>query len=330
MRAEQQELREAERQLQEAARRVAELSRGMAPEVIVRSERALRAKRGPRLGLQLSTEMIDGKKTDNGIAILSVSPGSAAAEAGIKAGDVLVGFEGTALDTLSATEAVDVIGAGLSGKQVGDSVTLTAERDGKRADYTATLNEQSFAPATMAFAYEMDDGGAARIVDIERLKGLGEREIEIRELMPPGAPHAPNFFFMSSDSAWASMELVELSPRLGEYFGADSGLLVVRAPADDSLGFEDGDVIRSIGGRTPDSVGHAMRILRSYESGEALRVDILRDRKKKRLDIKVPERVGKTDEALHWQWQSAPASGAVPAAPEMPAAPAVQEAPAAR
>jgi hypothetical protein len=58
---------------------------------------------------------------------------------------------------------------------------------------------------------------------------------------------------------------VELTPGLGEYFGTDAGLLVVRAPEGDDIDLRDGDVIPEIGGRIPQSVGHAMRILRSVE-----------------------------------------------------------------
>ncbi|MEN7343497.1 MAG: PDZ domain-containing protein, partial [Pseudomonadota bacterium] len=101
-----------------------------------------------------------------------------------------------------------------------------------------------------------------------------------------------NFRFLSSGSAFSSMELVELSEGLGSYFGTDQGLLVVSAPSDEALGFVDGDVIKSIGGRIPKNVGHAMRILRSYSAGEDVKIEILRNRKKRTLDITVPERSG--------------------------------------
>jgi hypothetical protein len=89
------------------------------------------------------------------------------------------------------------------------------------------------------------------------------------------------------------MELVELSPGLGRYFGTDSGLLVVRAPSDPALKLEDGDVIRRIGGREPGSVSHAMRILRSYEEGEALELEIMREQRSRRLDVQIPASQGR-------------------------------------
>ena len=51
---------------------------------------------------------------------------------------------------------------------------------------------------------------------------------------------------------------------------------------------EDGDVIQSIDGREPRDVRHAMRILNSYQSGEKLKLGIMRDKKKRTLDVEIP------------------------------------------
>jgi len=91
---------------------------------------------------------------------------------------------------------------------------------------------------------------------------------------------------------WGDMELVELSPGLGRYFGTDSGLLVVRAPSDPALKLEDGDVIRRIGGREPGSVSHAIRILRSYEEGEELELEIMREKRSRKLAVQIPASQG--------------------------------------
>lgn len=80
-----------------------------------------------------------------------------------------------------------------------------------------------------------------------------------------------------------NMELTTLTPRLGRYFGTDRGILVVRAPTHGVLRLEDGDVILSIGGRTPASSSQAIRILTSYDPGEKIKLVILREHH--RLDI---------------------------------------------
>ena len=52
-----------------------------------------------------------------------------------------------------------------------------------------------------------------------------------------------------------ALELVPVTPKLGQYFGTDKGLLVVRAPPAPGAGLEEGDVILTIGGRTPRILG---------------------------------------------------------------------------
>jgi S1-C subfamily serine protease len=86
------------------------------------------------------------------------------------------------------------------------------------------------------------------------------------------------------------MELVEINPELGEYFGSDSGVLVVRGPErDEILGLMSGDVILRIGEREVKNPEHVMRILRSYEPDEELSVDIIRHGRSQTLTGKVPE-----------------------------------------
>jgi S1-C subfamily serine protease len=110
----------------------------------------------------------------------------------------------------------------------------------------------------------------------------------------PSAPHAMekyemNFGFGWAGSSWYSMELIELNAGLGKYFGTDTGLLVVSAPKSDALELQDGDVIQSIDGREPKDTRHAMRILSSYKSGEKLKLGIMRDKKKRTLEVEIPE-----------------------------------------
>ena len=92
-----------------------------------------------------------------------------------------------------------------------------------------------------------------------------------------------------NEDGFGNMEMVKLTERLGRYFGTDSGLLVVRAPSNEALQLEDGDVILGIDGRTPNSVSHAMRILGSYQAGETLKVEIMRDQQKRTIEIDMPD-----------------------------------------
>jgi len=90
-------------------------------------------------------------------------------------------------------------------------------------------------------------------------------------------------------NAWGDMELAELSEGLGKYFGTDSGVLVVKAPESDALQLEDGDVILKIDGREPTSVRHAIRILSSYQPGESIELEIMRDKRSRTLKVEMPD-----------------------------------------
>jgi S1-C subfamily serine protease len=133
-------------------------------------------------------------------------------------------------------------------------------------------------------------------------------------------PHAPMHEFFRN---WGGLEMVNLTPALGEYFGTDTGLLVVRGPGQKDIDIQDGDVILQIGGRTPDSPAHATRIMRSYQPGEKMAVQLIRKKKKINVEITMPDRkfgrwVEGGDENVH-EIIIAPAPEAPSPAPERPA-----------
>jgi S1-C subfamily serine protease len=85
-----------------------------------------------------------------------------------------------------------------------------------------------------------------------------------------------------------TMQLTTLTPQLGRYFGTDRGVLVVHAPTHGILTLQDGDVILSIGGRTPASPSQAMRILTSYDPGEKIRLVIMREHHRRDISATLP------------------------------------------
>ena len=107
--------------------------------------------------------------------------------------------------------------------------------------------------------------------------------------MPPAARHFNRYMWFGGASGFGDMEMVKLTERLGSYFGTDEGILIVRAPENDELNLQDGDVILSIDSRKPESVQHATRILRSYQSGETVNIEIMRDKRKRTVSIDVPD-----------------------------------------
>jgi S1-C subfamily serine protease len=87
---------------------------------------ALNAANAPLLGIQ-------GIGREDGCFLEEVEPGSAAAEAGLQANDVLTSIDGTPVKTLPDLAAI------LSRKQAGDKIWVGFVRDGKPKQVEVTL-----------------------------------------------------------------------------------------------------------------------------------------------------------------------------------------------
>ena len=261
-------LQDAQRRLEDAAREVAELSGEAAGDGAFRQfEYFLPAPRRAMLGVNIG----GAEPSGGGVRVDSVSPGGPAAEAGVKAGDVIVAIEAqpvtTGRELVRAMESIEP----------GEKVELGLKRDGK----------------TLKLAVEPRPLDRMFIAGTPALRAV------------PALPALPMVEPLPFDGemhwllgGWGDAEFVTLTPRLGRYFGADKGVLVARAPDDASIGLQDGDVIVSIGGREPQNGPHAMRILRSYQPGESVELKILRDRRPQTLAAKIPERAPR--DAMRW------------------------------
>jgi len=259
-------MRAAEASLAEAAQHVAELSRRQLPQV-AQIERIIRAGRGPVLGVTIGTEQ--GDAAVDGVTVLGVSPGGAAEEAGLRAGDVIKSINGESLTADSDAGANQALLDFMQGVEEGDELEVEYLRNGK--SMKTTVVPRAMQGNVFAFAFDGDDLA---------MPGMP---------LLPKVPQFQNYVWLSDGNGLGDMEIVPLTERLGRYFGTDEGLLVVRAPRNEKLLLQDGDVIQSIDGRKPTSVGHAMRILGSYQSGETVKIEIMRDKRKQTITVEVPE-----------------------------------------
>jgi hypothetical protein len=263
------DLEKARERLDAAAREVAELSRKLGADVhrerhiiIDRRDRGDRGDRasGPRraiLGVQIDPE--SGKQ---GAKVRDVSPGGPAAEAGLREGDVIVALDGK---------------------------SLTGEGDSGRA---LVERMRDVKPDQKVKVKVLRDGKSRELTVVARARAeLGEREFNFRIPEMGGVmAGGPTVKWLGRfQGEFGGMELASLTPKLGAYFGTDSGVLVVKAPENAAFKLEDGDVIQNIDGRKPDGGAHALRILRSYQSGEKLSIAVLRQRKPVSLAVTMPE-----------------------------------------
>jgi S1-C subfamily serine protease len=243
----------------------------------------------PRLGVIVKTER-DPATDSIGAVLEAVTPEGPAARAGLQSGDIVVTFDGQRLATATGSPGERLID--LAGEmEEGDTVRIAVRR-GKEAK-TFSVVPKKVDDLSYAFGYDLMADSA-----MDRARRALERSMVVTprlELLHEG--QGPSAWAVLVGARWSDMELTTLDANLGGYFGTTEGLLVVRAPKDTLLGLNSGDVILRIGGRVPSSPSHAMRILRSYEPGDEVRIEIMRNKRQTEVKAIVPER----DRGMHWE-----------------------------
>jgi S1-C subfamily serine protease len=246
------QLRDARQKLEDAAHQVAELSAQLGKPLI---ERLRTMGEGPThaiIGVQL-----DSGGVKDGAHVRDVSPGGPAAQAGIRPGDVVVSVNGTEVKGEGSSAEVARL---MRNVEPNSKVKVRVLREGKSMDFEMTA-----------------------------------RPVENAWGIPGMPPHFPfedfgSDFMGSSRGSISGMQLATLTPQLGAYFGTGKGVLVLRAPRDAAFNLQDGDVILSIDGREPTSGSHATRILGSYQPGEKIKLELMRQHKKTGIDAVMPSR----------------------------------------
>jgi len=268
-------LADARARLDAAAREVATLSQQLYGNGADDAMRMMHG-HGPR-GAMLGVNIGGEQTRDDGVQVTGVSPSGPAQAAGLKAGDVIVAVDGRSLkrtgDSSPSRQLVDY----MREVKPGQAVKVEYLRDGKRMTASVSAT-QAMPPIAMLMRERM-------MLPHGAMEGL----------IPPGMMD-----FMGFGHAFGSLELAPVSPKLGQYFGTDKGVLVVRAPDGNAFRLEDGDVIVAIDGRVPENPGHAFRILGSYQPGEKVKLDILRNRKRTTVEgtLPPPDELGGARERL--------------------------------
>ena len=210
-----------------------------------------------------------------GARVEGITPGGPAEKAGLKVGDVITRFNGTALGGAQSEDA----------ENSGPGMKLIELAHAVDPGDTVQVEYRRGTDARKVTIVAEDLGGSAWTGPME-----GPDMGAFENMMPKMQMGPGNDFEFAFGSPWGGIELVELNSDLGEYFGTREGVLVVRAPEDSTLALKGGDVIVSIGGRKPTSPMQAMRIIRSYDPGESVTLDVLRKQRHVNVTWKVPER----------------------------------------
>ena len=248
-----------------------------------------------RLGLYLDARQSRRYDRD-GALITGLMHDSPAEDAGLREGDIITVFEGHVLTTSltdSELEADLDLDESLPAQRLlvlardlepGQSVEIRYLRDGANNTVTVEAEEFEFPRVRtfgrgQGFAWGVGPDGATWDLDIygnlgrdmaERMRDFGDRLGDVRVIAPSA------FAFSFGSTSVEGVEFIDLNPELGEYFGSETGVLVVEVDDESTLGLMAGDVVLAVGDREAETVGRLLRLIRSYEEDEPIRFRIIR------------------------------------------------------
>jgi S1-C subfamily serine protease len=241
--------------------------------------------RRARLGIKVN---LQARQTDSiGAYVDAVTPGGPADQAGIRSGDIITRLDGKSVLAGGAAEDEDRRGReSLPGLRLIELAAKLEPNDTVAVEYRRGKDRRTASVVTAdeheIVARDGEEFGF-RFMGPDRVRRRVGDFIERAEIAGPGW----HFF---SGSPLGRLELAPLNSDLGRYFGTQEGVLVISAPKDSALGLRGGDVVLAVDGRTPSSPSHLLRILRSYESGETFKLDIMRNRKRETVTSRLGER----------------------------------------
>jgi len=115
----------------------------------------------------------------------------------------------------------------------------------------------------------------------------------------PSVPGLANFQVLPSPTSsspalniWleqlAAAQFAPVTPKLGEYFGTSTGVLVVTIPERNVFKLQDGDVILSVRGKEPVTPTNVRRILAPHSPGETMELQLMRQKRKQVYAVTLP------------------------------------------
>jgi len=206
-----------------------------------------------------------------GAYVTQVEPDGAAAKAGIASGDIIVEFDGERVR--SARQLSRLVRESPDGR----SIRSIYVRDGNRR--TVELTPQSNSPfVTLPDFSQLD----------RQMRDLSQR-FEFDYNGPGGRGWGG---WIGGTRQRFGVSLTPVSDQLAAYFGVERGALVSSVDVDSPAaraGVKAGDVITSMNGRTVSDSSDVLEEVRRAESGAALAITVMRDKKELKLTAKMPE-----------------------------------------
>ena len=212
-------------------------------------------------------------KDERGVEVTMVDQDAPAGKAGLKEHDVILTMNGSDVQSVEQlrrmireTPPGRVVTLGVS--RNGEAMTIKVELADRRQSYA-----HNFGPDTKQFKFNMP--------------------------VMPAMPSLPDMDLPVSivvvhSSARSGLMVENLTPQLGDFFGAKNGQGVLvrsveKGSRADKAGFRAGDVIVKINGEPIHDSGDFRHALRSRKDNTAS-ISVIRDRKEQTITITLPER----------------------------------------
>ena len=213
-------------------------------------------------------------KEEKGVEVTMVDQDAPAGKVGIKEHDVVLSMNGTPVESKSQLQRM------IHETPPGRTVTLGLSRDGQPMTIKVQL--------------------ADRRNEFAHMSGKDndwDRNVHIEIPPIPNLPDfdAPNIGVVVVQSSMRSGLMVEnLTPQLGEFFGAKNGSGVLvrsveKGSRADKAGLRAGDVITRVGDQPVHDTSDFTHVLHSHSAG-SVSVGVIRDKKEQTLTITLPER----------------------------------------
>lgn len=215
-------------------------------------------------------------KEEKGVEVTMVDQDAPAGKAGIKEHDVILTMNGTAVESKTQLQRM------IHETPAGRIVSLGLSRDGQPLTVKVQLGDRR---SEFAHTGKFKD----------------DFHVEIPPIPPiPPMPNMPDFDIPNIGvvyvhSSMRSGIMVEnLTPQLGEFFGAKSGTgVLVRSVEKGSLadkaGLRAGDVIIRLGGQFVHDTSDFTHAMHSHSAG-SVNVNVIRDKKEQTLTLTLPGR----------------------------------------
>ena len=195
-----------------------------------------------------------GDQDDSGVHIVGVTPDGGADTAGVIADDVIVEINGETL--VGHRRPGRVLTSVLDDLSPGDPVTVVVDREGEEITLEVKTTGSDIASFT-SFPFEQSFDWTASV------------------------PNQFQFDFDGVHRARSDVKLIDIGSDLGDYFGVDSGVLVLDTPGDSEL--KPGDILRRINDADVSNSDDAYQLMAVADAAVTVEVR----RKNRTIDVTV-------------------------------------------